>query len=124
MVAIDVNGIEYPCHSFQPNTIGDTIMPTPIFPELNDWSDPECGDCFINNMCTSCYGFNFLQYGNILTQDKTMCGIKKVVVLASSYYAGLLIERGMFNIPKKELARTVKAIMDIQDKYSTIMEEL
>jgi len=124
MVSIDVDGNEYPCQSFQPNTTGNKEANLPLFPELDDWSDPECGDCLINNICSSCYGFNFMQFGDILTQDKTMCALKKVVALACSYYTGCLIERGKLDLTPQDMAKTIKAVNDIQDAYSKTMEDL
>jgi len=121
MVAINVDGAEFPCQSFQSNTTGSSPnIPLPDFSKVEDWSDPECADCLIANLCPTCYGINHLRTGNVTTRDKSMCDIRKIMALANTNFTARLLENGRLSLSGSELALTVQAIKDIQKSYSEI----
>lgn len=121
MVAIDVEGNEYPCQSFQPNTTGAKYDATEInFEVITDWSDPECRTCLIEKICPTCYGINYYQSGSLLCRDKSMCSIRKSIALANSYFMAKRIESGSLKLPVQELLQNIRAIQALQDAYQEI----
>lgn len=121
MVAINVDGAEYPCQSFQSNTTGNSQnFALPDFSKIVDWSDPDCADCLIANICPSCYGMNHLHTGNLTTRDKSMCDIRKIIALANTNFTARILENGRLSLSDSELALTVQAIKDIQKNYNEI----
>jgi radical SAM protein with 4Fe4S-binding SPASM domain len=120
MVSIDTSGKEYPCQSFQPNTTGYSLESTPDLSLIQDWSDPQCANCLIENLCSTCYGLNYLQSGNIQTRDKSMCNVRKTMVLALTYYTAKAIEKDLLHLSDQQLVLTIKAIQDIQKEYKGI----
>jgi uncharacterized protein len=70
-ITYDVNGSSYPCIVFTPIVFGKDIQPKISkinFKNDDIFFDNECQDCFIKNMCKTCYGlklrnsFEFSKY--------------------------------------------------------------
>ena len=72
----DTDGKAYPCHLFLPIVHGreeyDSISKL-------DFSDPaslvakECKECPIVKLCRTCYGYNYLDRGDVANRDKSKC---------------------------------------------------
>lgn len=124
MVAIDVDGNEYPCHMFLPTISGDVLngidWKTP-----NNFQDDKCADCSISPICATCYGKNLIERGSLSSRDKGLCNMFKIQALACSYLkANLLIKN--LKTPESlekasELYQQIKAINKIQE---TITQDL
>ena len=87
MRVYDNHGILYPCHLFEPLSIGNESSlkaRTIDFERLENYIDPQCKDCPILNVCPTCYGANYAATGDIAKRDKNMCILSKISVMASA----------------------------------------
>lgn len=103
MKVYDTEGDLYPCHFFQPNSVGieKSIESKKIdFSNKQMFVDKECKGCNISNVCPTCYGANYSSTGNIATRDKTMCDLNKIAVKATAYLYYRLIEKYGIDILK------------------------
>lgn len=84
MVTVDIDGIEYPCHMFQPLSIGNKSKKINEidFYNVSELIDSECKDCIVYPVCPTCYGLNLLRYGNLAKRDKSLCLLNKIKLLA------------------------------------------
>ncbi|MBR6649672.1 MAG: 4Fe-4S cluster-binding domain-containing protein [Bacteroidaceae bacterium] len=90
-VAYDVKGNRYPCQNF----IADFLKPydkegiNECFSLIcqNDYRKitDVCTDCIIKEICSPCYGLNFLNRGSMGSVDKVWCSITKVLVYFNAY---------------------------------------
>lgn len=94
MVAIDIDGSEYPCHMFQPVSMwrkytdiaGYSFDPVTL-------KDDMCDGCILFPICPTCYGINFMENDNPATRNKTLCTLTKVRALACSKLQALLLQK-------------------------------
>jgi sulfatase maturation enzyme AslB (radical SAM superfamily) len=82
-------------------------------------SDPACGDCVLEPVCYTCYGGNYLTFGNIRKRDIYTCEITKIRALASSWLIGQMLMNPMsFALLKdtgqEELALIAKGVIMTQ----------
>ena len=72
----DTDGRTYPCHLFLPIVHGreeyDKIA-TLDFTNPSALITKECSNCPIVSLCRTCYGYNYLERGNIANRDKSRC---------------------------------------------------
>lgn len=121
MVSIDTEGNDYPCQSFQPNSAGANENYKNIdFNSIERWSDPECDNCIIDNLCPTCYGLNFNQSGSMLKRDKSICNIRKSLALANSYFIAKKIECGSLSLSPMDTVLTIRAIKEIQREFKNL----
>lgn len=81
-------GRVYPCHYFQPLSVGDDLSEKSLlidFSDTNHLMDPECIDCSVLSVCPTCYGSNFASTGDIRKKDRNLCRLTKIMALANSY---------------------------------------
>ena len=120
MVAVDVDGKEYPCQMFLPMVNGKDIRSgRPV-----DWSDTSslfddaCRDCVISAICPTCYGMNLMERNNPGLRDPYLCALTKVRAVACSYFQAQLLVRNHPAIDTPDQAavvlRKVRAIEAIQ----------
>jgi radical SAM protein with 4Fe4S-binding SPASM domain len=120
LISYDINGKNYPCHIFQPNTaiFSESAEINKIdFCKINDFRDPDCQNCILENVCPSCYGMNFVRNGNIFRRDKELCEIVKTQALAASYLKAKQIERNLKKMNPNEIYQTIEAIKIIQSSF-------
>jgi len=119
IVAINIDGNEYPCVSFLPNTMTNLSWQNIDFKSITDFSDIECHDCLIKNICPTCYGMNFMRDGSLVKRDKNLCELYKILALANSYLLGIQIEQGLVDFEQKKiLVDAIRAIKLIQNNIS------
>ncbi len=134
-ITYDINGERYPCVIFTPLVAGKDMRKEFVkidFSNPSMFADPECSDCFIRNMCKTCYGFNLLQRGNIATRDKTACSMIRIEINAICLFQGLLlrntaIKRELTEIEIQRLNRANTAFMATKLQnyhYSNGIEDL
>mgnify|MGYP005894002207 FL=1 len=91
MALYDVDGQKYPCQFFAPMTIPPEKFASLKGTDFNDESnfiDRDCfGSCYFYNICSNCYGANFLVNGKLNKRDKCKCRLMKV----RAYYAAALL---------------------------------
>ena len=97
----DTNGNCYPCHLFDPNT-----METENWNKISDvdfknnnalYQDDSCSSCLIYNICSTCYGYNYLERGDIGKRDKRLCNFLMLEKVAVSEYKIATLIRKKFD---------------------------
>lgn len=97
MALYDIDGRRYPCQFFTPMTINEQL-----FKEIKDldfnneniFLDQHCyANCYFHNICSNCYGANFLLNGKLNERDKSKCNLVKV----RAYYAAALLANRILN---------------------------
>lgn len=98
IVAYDMNGNRYPCHSF----ITDFTKPynaeeiSSLFNELRTKNglelSPRCAGCMVFRHCEPCYGMGYSRRGGMGNFDPAVCTFTKIrVKAAASMYARMLL---------------------------------
>jgi len=104
MVAIDVDGQEYPCHMFMPISIGEKAHLSRQFDFTNvaDLHSSICKNCTLLPICPTCYGSNFMEHGHLEIRSESLCNLIKIQALACSYFQTQKILRQMNLVPKND----------------------
>lgn len=105
MVAVDINGKEYPCHRFLPWVSGKDAPEGPANTQTQ-WKPEECANCKIVNICATCAGYNWELNGDTSIRTTFHCKATKLEVLASAKLALQRIQKRQFpkieSLPPKE----------------------
>lgn len=114
----------FPCHLFYEvsKEKGEKI-PEFDFKSTHNLSDPRCKECILEAACPTCYGGNYLTYGNIATRDPYTCEITKIRCLAGSWMIGQMLETpeqyaALKDMDEEELAMTAKGVLMVQNYLS------
>ncbi|MBQ9558915.1 MAG: 4Fe-4S cluster-binding domain-containing protein [Bacteroidaceae bacterium] len=89
MATYDVDGKAYPCHLFLPIVHGRNIdkeLNSIDFTDNERMFDDSCRQCKLKPICRTCYGFNFLERGDVCKRDKTMCRMQLAEVQVISAF--------------------------------------
>ena len=119
MKVFDTEGNLYPCHFFQPNSVGMELSKKSKEIDFSNKSlfvDNDCNGCELKNVCPTCYGANYSSTGNVAVRDKSMCNLNKVAVKATAYLYFRLIDRygiSVLNCSKEEEKAILAAIRRI-----------
>ncbi len=124
MMAIDIDGKEYPCHMFLP-TISGNILNDIDWNASKNLKDDRCNGCSILFICATCYGKNLIERGSLSSRDKGLCNMFKIQALACSYLKANLLTKNL-KTPKSlekssEIVKQIDAIKKIQE---TITKDL
>src|ERR1035437_594237 len=121
MVAVDVDGREYPCHSLLPNTMGSRMNQYRCFnfADRSSLQDDRCKGCVLLPICPTCYGSNILANGHPSLRDMGICNLTKIRALASSkLQAQMLVRREEFpsfrKLEPRSLVDTIRGIEAVQ----------
>ena len=110
-----------------------------IFPKLRPsfvllschLSDTRCKNCILEPICPTCYGGNYITYGDVTKRDPYTCVITKIRALASSWMIGQMLEnpekfRALSELSNEELAMTAKGVILTQSflEETGFMKEL
>lgn len=121
MISYSYDGNKYPCHTFQPNSVGKNGNPISVydinFDKINDFRDPSCENCFIEAICPNCYGINYIVRGDLLKRDKELCEITKLRTVATSFLISKQIQNKQIELNPNILYRTINAIEKIQNDF-------
>lgn len=132
MVAIGINGNEYPCHVLVPfgemngekkdckMTEYEYIQNT----KSQRYIDTRCTNCILTNICPTCYAANYQMRGALELRDQTECSLFKIRSRASAYLYGQMLAANKDYVElkdcdtsrKKLIAKAVLAI----DNYSAV----
>ncbi len=124
MVAVDVDGKEYPCQMFLPMVAGKDIMDgRPVdWSNTSSLSDDACQECIISTICPTCYGMNLMARHDPGLRDPYLCALTKVRAVACSYFQAQLLGRNstVIDTPDKAAAvlRKLRAIEAIQSNIA------
>lgn len=89
MTVYDVFAKKYPCHFFQPLSIGEEkskLSELIKFENISELIDDKCSNCNIYSICKTCYGSNFNATGDPRKRDLSICAFTKI----SAYYTAVL----------------------------------
>lgn len=115
MIAIDIDGHEYPCQMFMPNAMTNfNNFKSFDYKEPLNLQDEHCKDCNILPICPTCYGANLIQSGNPAIRDKDICKLTKIRADAASYLTTKKLLNGYLNLDDHRLKTTIESIQEIQ----------
>lgn len=122
VISYDVDGQSYPCQMFMPLSAGkekadkasEIIFYQDTIPD--ELVDVKCKDCIIKSTCPTCYGANYLAFGNIYIHEDNYCKLSKIVIKARSFFKGRQWELGQLNLTKEEEHLLLADILKIQEK--------
>ena len=92
VVAYDVDGTSYPCQMFMPLSCGlekaECSLKIEFYPDRipDDLMDDKCRKCVIQPSCPTCYGANYIKYGDIYIHDDNYCKLYKIIIKARSFF--------------------------------------
>ena len=115
----DVDGKKYPCAFITPMTFSNEDLEAISlidFHNQENFVDAECENCYIQPICPTCSGANFLVNKDFKKRIKTKCKIQKLVTLFS---ADLQAKRYLLNKSKnltKQDFMTIEVIKEIKAK--------
>ena len=127
MVAIDVDGREFPCQFLLPNTMSQRAdqYRSFNFADRSNLQDERCKGCVLLPLCPNCYGSNILANGHPSLRDMGICNLTKIQALASSnLQAQMLVRREEFpsfaKLEPRVLLDTIRGIEIVQSgvRYS------
>ena len=94
-------------------------------------SDEQCKGCILETICPTCYGGNYITYGDISKRAPYTCIITKIRALAGSWMIGQMLETpekyyALKDFSNEELAMTAKGVIQTQSflEQTGFMEEL
>lgn len=124
MVTIDIDGKEYPCHLFQPISIGEKSNDADKidFTDTASLIDPNCNSCILLSICPTCYGVNYFENIDPAIRNKDLCNLSKIRAMACSYYEAkkLLKNINCTGIDDYDKQLKIRAIELIQDTFKDI----
>jgi uncharacterized protein len=122
MVAIDVDGQEYPCHLFEPLSLGDRAVNSAEVDFNNSilFHDGRCDGCVLLPICPTCYGVNFRENGSSAARDKAICTLTRVRAIACAKFEASKLAASSKTPQEDEVLaakrlRTIRAIKTIQN---------
>lgn len=109
-----------PCHLFYEVCKERKTELPPL--DLNDperLSDKACAGCILEPVCPTCYGGNYITYGDVSKRDPATCFITKLRALAGSWMVGKMLECPekyalLKEFTPEELAMTAKGVLQTQ----------
>ena len=125
IVAYDVHGNRYPCHSF----VTDFSKPyhaeevNGLFRDLQTKNgvelSPQCSDCMFFPHCEPCYGMNYSRRGGMGNIAKAMCTFNKIKVkAAASMYGHMILSGKQYALldgkDSTEISNIIAGIQNIQ----------
>lgn len=94
-------------------------------------SDTRCKGCILEPICPTCYGGNYITYGDVSKRDPYTCTITKIRALAGSWMIGQMLEMpekycALKDFTNEELAMTAQGAILTQSflENSGFMKEL
>lgn len=119
--AYDIDGTYYPCQLFMPLSCGKEKAEVAkeikfIYNNIPlNLLDRPCQDCAVREICSSCYGSNYIATGNIYHKDMNLCKLQKVIIKARAYFKAKQWELGQLQLSDNETIAMLKSIKIIQD---------
>lgn len=121
MCAYDVDGNAYPCQFFMP--LSANKMASQLKQELKfeediplEKLDSKCRECVIVEACPTCYGSNYITYGNIYKKDENLCNLTKIILKARSYFKALQWNNGLLKVDGNAEQALLRSIILIQEE--------
>lgn len=114
----DTEGNCYPCHTFGPNTLITKEWENVYNEDFTNnellFEDDEYSDCLLKNICSTCYGLNFLERHHIGKRDKRLCPFIKIEKLVlSQYKIQSILQKDIKDISETEYLELFSALATI-----------
>lgn len=103
LTCIDVDGTEYACHLFSPITATKEQAAQSLKIDFSDYEQFEsvsCAECLLKNVCTKCYGMNFVCNGSLCEPFPISCSMFKIQYAVA---CRLQVELAMKNNDKRKM---------------------
>lgn len=113
MMCYGVSGKTYPCQVFAPSSHskeGDKLAQKIDFSNCENFIDPKCLKCPLDNTCPGCYAHNYLETGNLYTRPEYLCNFFKCEAVATSYLYGKMLMNAKRYPATKDLSDVEKAM--------------
>lgn len=119
LLAYDIDGIAYPCHTFAPVSTSKEIAKESLSLSFDkvvsqELLDDKCNQCIVANVCPNCYGINFSTTGNMYSKDDGYCQMIKVQFIANAYFKYRQLNCGLLTLSPKDEYRLLNNINLIQ----------
>lgn len=120
MIAYDVDGLSYPCQLFMPLSCGKDKsdkakkieFPSQEIPE--SLVEEKCRNCVAKNVCPTCFGANYIEFGDIYRHSNSYCTLTKVITKAKSFLRARQWELGQLSLSEEEELTLLKSILLVQ----------
>lgn len=110
VVAYDTEGNSFPCYLFLPNVNGKHNIPQiSEFADDHFLKDNYCVGCTIENICPTCYAFNYIERGKCNERDHGFCDFYKMIIRYSALLKMIRYSKQKF-LSRKEL-KEIDAIL-------------
>ena len=120
MAAYETDGTKCPCTFITPMTFNEETLSSIKcidFSKQDLFTDEKCfNNCYLNPICTSCYGANLLSNGQINIRDKSRCELMKVRAVFSAALRLNMILKNPQDTPENRKA--IIAIKRINELYN------
>lgn len=120
MAAYETDGSRCPCTFITPMTFDKSILNSIRTVDFNKpelFVDEHCfNNCYLEPVCTSCYGANLLSNGNMNVRDKSKCELMKVRAVYSAALKANMILKNRLDTPENRKA--IVAIRRINELYN------
>lgn len=126
MVAVDIDGMEYPCQSFLPMSIGDEKAKSSRclnFGEIQELVDENCEHCILLPVCPTCYGSNFSIRDSTKIRDRSLCNFTKMRAFACSYLQAqrILLNKGRSPLRMSEIDSVLRIQNELALSLSSVL---
>lgn len=117
----DTDGRCYPCQLFMPLSCGtDKAKKANQIQFIYDdiplsLLDEKCRECLVREICSSCYGSNYIATGNIYHKDLSLCKLKKIILKATAYLKVMRWQNGQLSLTEDEVVALMRSVKIIQD---------
>ncbi|MDE5807133.1 MAG: 4Fe-4S cluster-binding domain-containing protein [Muribaculaceae bacterium] len=124
MFAYDPDGKKYPCQMFAPFSLPshrwEAIKHTDLRADKLFYSDEDCIECGIRNLCKKCPGLNYKERGDTGKRDKRLCNfIRAEYLAAAEYKINILLKKPFDTLTRKDYIE-LKAAATLKEKYKII----
>lgn len=121
MRCYDMDGNVYPCQMFMPSSLGDGRYEKSTIEESDINYSDTCLKCPVLQVCPTCIGSNYIQFGALRKQEDSLCDYIKIEVLNYTFFLyKALQKKEMYGFTRDmddtSVAFSLKAIAYLQGK--------
>ena len=118
LCAYSPQGIKYPCQMFIPVSLDpdkwNSVKNKDLRSDMSFYSDEDCKECPIRNLCTKCPGINFKERNEFGYRDKRLCEFLKTEFSIVADYKIFRSEHMSFDELSKEDYYELKASVELK----------
>lgn len=119
MCCYDMQGRKYPCQMFMPSSLGEKKYEGYAIEESKIEYSSVCKECPIVAACPTCIGSNYVQHGELIKKEDSMCDYFQIEIYNYTYFLYKMLQnRDAYQITREmddtSVAFSLKAIVYIQ----------